>query len=477
MKTLATRNFIAVFIALSVLAAGASLFSHPVKAAGGNLSGYAWSSTIGWVSFSSTSYSVQVADNGTLSGYAWSPNVGWISFNSSDLSGCPSGSCPASFDKETGVVTGWARALAGTGVQTGSWGGWIHLAGSGYGVSASGCNWSGYAWGGGPDANTGVIGWLHFSGSGYGVVGTKAACTNGKPPPVALAATCSASPTSAFINDTITWTASPSGGTSPYTYVWTGDGSLFGTGVSIQKSYTSTGTKNASVTVTDSAIPTHASVTASCSPSVTITPCYGDGCGPPGKPPGTCTEPNGCVCDNAALGCYPNLATPTASLQASPTTIDSGQSSTLTWSSTNATSCTSAGGFSTSGAANNSTGVSTGALTTTSTYQITCTGAGGTSAPAQATVTVIVPTANISATPPHVPATGGPSQIAWTASNVKSCTTSGPGVNVTDAGPTVSDSRTPTITKQSTYTVTCITNGSPITKSVVVNLLPGFQEF
>ncbi len=69
---------------------------------------------------------------------------------------------------------------------------------------------------------------------------------------------------------------------------------------------------------------------------------------------------------------------PTASLSASPTTITSGQSSTLTWSSTNATSC-SGTGFTASGTSG-STSVSP---TATTTYTVTCNGAA-----ASATVTV-----------------------------------------------------------------------------------------
>ena len=53
-----------------------------------NVSGYAWSGTIGWISFNCTDpgtcgldYGVSI-DGGTgdFSGYAWSENVGWIDF-------------------------------------------------------------------------------------------------------------------------------------------------------------------------------------------------------------------------------------------------------------------------------------------------------------------------------------------------------------------------------------------------------------
>lgn len=66
---------------------------------------------------------------------------------------------------------------------------------------------------------------------------------------------------------------------------------------------------------------------------------------------------------------------PTVSLSANPATVDAGSSSTLSWSSTNATSCTASGAWSGSRAVSGSE--STGALDATSTYTLTCDGAGG----------------------------------------------------------------------------------------------------
>src|SRR5450759_1155476 len=74
---------------------------------------------------------------------------------------------------------------------------------------------------------------------------------------------------------------------------------------------------------------------------------------------------------------------PTASLSANPTAITAGQSPTLTWSSTNATSCTGTG-FSTGNATAGSVTV-TPSITTS--YSVSCTGSGGT-ATASATVGV-----------------------------------------------------------------------------------------
>jgi hypothetical protein len=182
-----SRNYILLLatLAAALVAIFGTIFL--VRAASGdNLSGYAWSSTIGWVSMNcttagscaSTNYGVKVDASGLMSGYAWSSNAGWISFNSSDLTGCPSSPCEARFNKTTGLASGWARALAGTGAasEVGGWGGWLHLAGTGHQVKAVGCSWEGYAWGGGSDADTSTIGWLSFKGPTYGVTGTGIAC-------------------------------------------------------------------------------------------------------------------------------------------------------------------------------------------------------------------------------------------------------------------------------------------------------------
>ena len=67
---------------------------------------------------------------------------------------------------------------------------------------------------------------------------------------------------------------------------------------------------------------------------------------------------------------------PTISLTASPTSITSGTASTLTWSSTNATSCTASGAW--SGTKSTSGSQSTGNLTANSTFTLSCTGTGGT---------------------------------------------------------------------------------------------------
>jgi hypothetical protein len=176
-----------------------------------NLSGWAWSENIGWISFNSinqgtgANYGVKVASNGRLSGYAWSENIGWITFNQNELGGCPNTPCRADFDKTGGNVTGWARALA----NGGGWDGWISLSGSNYGVTVDQCGWQGWAWG------SNVIGWISFSGANYGVLGTGDACS-------LINFSFSALPSSGYAPLSTILTASLTGGigTINYTFWW-----------------------------------------------------------------------------------------------------------------------------------------------------------------------------------------------------------------------------------------------------------------
>lgn len=174
---------------------------------------------------------------------------------------------------------------------------------------------------------------------------------------------------------------------------------------------------------------------------------------------------------------------PTASLTANPTTVDSGQSSTLAWGSTNSNSCTAAGGFNTGGATSGN--VSTGMLTSTQNYQVTCTGAGG-NATANASVTVLVPNIVITASPDRVSTgTGGATTISWNVSNVNSCTINKNGAVwktfTTGASRSASGSAPDTINSQTTYTISCTNDaGSGViagSATKIVNIISAFQEF
>ena len=162
-----------------------------------NVSGWAWSSTIGWISFNGdnvvggTDYGVHICESdtdlnpycagvsapkdGKIVGYAWSENIGWIKFS-------PDSSHIAQTDNN-GVLTGWARACAGaanadctggTNPNSGGWDGWIKLAGtatdgSPYGTTIdftpSPAEFHNHAWG------SDVVGWVSFNCAEGGVAG------------------------------------------------------------------------------------------------------------------------------------------------------------------------------------------------------------------------------------------------------------------------------------------------------------------
>ena len=126
-----------------------------------------------------------------------------------------------------------------------------------------------------------------------------------------------------------------------------------------------------------------------------------------------------------SLSYVPPPIAPTVSITASPAAVSSGGATALSWSSTNATSCTASGAW--SGVKATSGTQASAALSATSTFTLTCSGAGG-SASNSATVTVSTsppaPTVSLSANPSTV-ASGGISTLSWSSTNATSCTASG----------------------------------------------------
>ena len=87
----------------------------------------------------------------------------------------------------------------------------------------------------------------------------------------------------------------------------------------------------------------------------------------------TCTGAGGSANQTSTVTVTPPV--PAVSLSANPGSVSSGNSSTLTWSTTNATACVASNGW--SGARATSGTASTGALTATTTFALNCTGPGG----------------------------------------------------------------------------------------------------
>lgn len=149
---------------------------------------------------------------------------------------------------------------------------------------------------------------------------------------------------------------------------------------------------------------------------------------------------------------------PTVTLTANPTTITVGQSTVLTWSSTNATSC-SAGNAWSGAQATSGTQSESPTQVGTNTYTLTCTGSGGSSM-ASATVTVSnppPPTVTISVAPTSI-TLGQSATLTWSSTNATTCTASNAWSGAENANGTLAV--TPSATGPQTYTLTCSAAGS-----------------
>ncbi|MBI5817346.1 MAG: hypothetical protein HZB09_02875, partial [Candidatus Yonathbacteria bacterium] len=228
-----------------------------------NLSGWMWSSNIGWISFNCTNsgencgtsnYGVHINESqrfisegtGDFSGSAWSFNIGWISFDRSKTGNPPSndigsGSGPiAQIDWTTGNVSGWARALSGcqdipgvpvsscsstaAGAASGGWDGWIKLGSTSgepnYGVVLNPLTnmFSGYAWG------SDVVGWVDSNLQNCGSCGVKFNPI-GTPPPVgcgtANGVPTATKPITNLCSDGSAPSVANNNTTPPYSWSWT----------------------------------------------------------------------------------------------------------------------------------------------------------------------------------------------------------------------------------------------------------------
>jgi len=165
----------------------------------------------------------------------------------------------------------------------------------------------------------------------------------------------------------------------------------------------------------------------------------------------------------------PSLETaPVATLSVSPSNIDLGQSTTLSWSSTDADSCIASGGWS---SARSTTGTVDVKPAMTSTYTLTCNGAGG-SASDSVTVTVKqpsplppAPVANLSVSRSSIDQ-GQSATLNWSSTNATGCTASGAWGGSRNISGIVTVS--PVVT--STYTLTCNGAGGSASDSVTVTV-------
>lgn len=154
---------------------------------------------------------------------------------------------------------------------------------------------------------------------------------------------------------------------------------------------------------------------------------------------------------------------PVLTITASPSSIASGETSTIRWTSTHSTFCVSTGG----GGSGNVGVFSTPPLTATTTYTVTCTGVAG-SVSENVIVTVaapLVPTMTLTAAPPVV-ASGATSLIRWRSTNTTRCFSSDGAYGTGTAG----EFSTPPLTATTTYTVTCVGAGRTVTRTTTVTV-------
>ncbi len=172
----------------------------PVRAGSAdNVSGFAWSANIGYISFNSTNcdvddngfidsgdcggandpttpvvdYGVKIDKiSGDFSGYAWSPTVGWISFNRGDTGNPPSddpgtGSGPiAKLNLSTGAINGWGKILS---LGDNGWLRFNHGKANEATINIGSGEFSGWAWNEG--AGGMGVGWVSFNSNNAGSLG------------------------------------------------------------------------------------------------------------------------------------------------------------------------------------------------------------------------------------------------------------------------------------------------------------------
>ncbi len=191
----------------------------------------------------------------------------------------------------------------------------------------------------------------------------------------------------------------------------------------------------------------------------------------------TCTNSSGQPASDSVTVSVGNapVSSPTVSITADNSNLPYNGSTTIRWSSNNATSCSATGG--TNGWAGNkalSGSASTGSLTNSQTYNITCTNSSGSASDSvfvnvgNAPV-ISAPTVNITADSSNV-AYNGSTTIRWNSSNATSCSASG-GVNGWSGSKALLGSfHTGSLTNAATFHINCSNSSGSDNASVTVSV-------
>ena len=180
----------------------------------------------------------------------------------------------------------------------------------------------------------------------------------------------------------------------------------------------------------------------------------------------SCSGPGGVASASVevAVGAAP---APDISFSATPTTVTLGVASTLSWTSSNASSCEASGAW--TGARPPSGSASTGAITADSTYTIRCTGLGGS---ASRTIMILVdgsaqpPTVTLSTNPSSTP-TGGSVVLSWTSTDTALCTAS---EGWSGEKPPSGTESTGSLSETTTFALDCVGPGGGARDTVIVEV-------
>ncbi len=157
----------------------------------------------------------------------------------------------------------------------------------------------------------------------------------------------------------------------------------------------------------------------------------------------------------------------TVSISASPTSVSSGEMSTLTWSSSNADSCSASGAW--SGVRPSGGTEDVGPLSADSEFTLTCTGTGA-DAVSSTTITVTAaPTAPslTFAASPAVVSQGASSVLTWSTTNADSCTASGDWSGVKS---TSGSEATANLMSSASFSLNCSGPGGSVSRTVSVDV-------
>lgn len=165
-------------------------------------------------------------------------------------------------------------------------------------------------------------------------------------------------------------------------------------------------------------------------------------------------------------------APPVTTISLAPSSVTTGQSSVLTWSSTGASECSASGAWTGSVATSGTQNVSQ-ATPGSYSYVVTCSGAGGSTANSAAlTVDVPAPVVSIAVSPASI-ATDHTATLTWSATNATSCVASGSwsGPQAVSGSTTVANS-TP---GSYTYALSCSNVAKSASNSAVLTVAPPQQ--